>query len=218
VQPEFWHERWRFGQTAFHQNAVDKHLKTHGSLLELDADSRVFVPLCGKSLDLLWLRGQGSNVVGVEISEMALESLCAEQGIAARRTHVGDFDRYEDGKLQLLRGDFFQLTAALLGGVTAVYDRAALISWDPNLREAYVEQMAKLTPLGAKTLLIALEYPQPEMNGPPFSVGQDAVNRLYGKHSAIELLSREDILSNEPRFRSRGVTAMHEVCYLLTRR
>ena len=43
------------------------------------------MPLCGKSLDLLWLRDQGHLVIGVELSATAFEDFCLENGIPARR-------------------------------------------------------------------------------------------------------------------------------------
>ena len=74
MQPDFWHKRWQIGQIGFHQSAVDRHLKRYWPDLGLAGHSRVFVPLCGKSLDLVWLREQGHFVAGVEISATALGS------------------------------------------------------------------------------------------------------------------------------------------------
>jgi thiopurine S-methyltransferase len=177
----------------------------------------VFVPLCGKSLDLQWLRERGHSVVGAELSAGALESFCMEQGVPARRRPLDRFDVYEAAQLQLYRGDFFALTPELLGSFAAVYDRAALISWTPDLRTAYVAHVAALSRPGTQTLLIATEYPQAQMSGPPFSLDTEEINRLYSGTHSVQELSREDILANEPRLRSRGVTQLHEVCYRLTR-
>ena len=217
MQPEFWHERWRTGQIGFHQSAVDRHLNRYWPELGLAAHSRVFVPLCGKSLDLQWLRGRGHSVVGVELSAAALESFCMEQGVPARRRTLDGFDVYEAAQLQLHRGDFFALTPEVLGSFSAIYDRAALISWTPELRAAYVAHVAALSRPGTQTLLIATEYPQAQMPGPPFSLDAKEIHRLYSGSHSIQELSREDILANEPRLRSRGVTQLHEVCYRLTR-
>ena len=217
MQPDFWHNRWRKGQIGFHQSAVDGHLRQHWPELKLAGNSRVFVPLCGKSLDVLWLRECGHSMVGVELSNLALESLCMEHGVPAKRRILDDFDVYEALNLQLYRGDFFSLTPALLGSVSAIYDRAALIAWPPEQRAAYVEHIAALTLPGTQTLLITMEYPQTQMQGPPFSVTADDVDRLYAANHAIQELSRHDILAGEPRLRSRGVTQLHEACYLLTR-
>jgi thiopurine S-methyltransferase len=216
LRPKFWHNRWRLGQIGFHQAAVDRHLLEYWPTLALAADSPVLVPLCGKSLDLLWLESRHA-VAGVEISEIALESFCLEHGIAARRRILSDFEVYEAGKLRLYRGDFFALSRELLGGVAAVFDRAALISWAPELLANYVAHITSLTNPGTQTLLITVEYPQEQMPGPPFSVPADVVDRLYAPNHAIQLLSRHDILADEPRLRSRGITQLHEACYRLTR-
>jgi thiopurine S-methyltransferase len=217
VQPEFWHKRWHLGQIGFHQLAVDRHLKAYWPGLNLPANSRVFVPLCGKSLDLLWLRERGHSVVGVEISPAAVETFCLENGIVATRRLVGGFEIFEADNLQLIRGDLFELTPALLGGVAAIYDRASLIAWPPALRAPYVNQITQLTSPGTQTLLIAVEYPQSQMVGPPFSVTGDDIEDLYHQHHSIEPLGRHEIVDIEPRLRARGLTELREVCYRLTR-
>jgi thiopurine S-methyltransferase len=217
LQPDFWHERWRSGQIGFHQAAVDLHLQQYWPSLDLKSNSRVLVPLCGKSLDLLWLRDRGHCVTGVEISAIALEAFLVEHGVSARRRLGATFDTYEAEKLELFRGDFFSLTATLLSPIAAVYDRAALISWTSELRDRYVAHVTALTAAGAQTLLVTLEYPQSQMKGPPFSVAALDVERLYAPNHRIQELSRLDILAQEPRLRTRGVTQLHEVCYRLTR-
>jgi thiopurine S-methyltransferase len=217
VQPEFWQERWRTAQIGFHQAAVDRHLQAYWPTMKLAADSRVFVPLCGKSLDLLWLRDQGHRVSGVELSPVAVEAFCMEQGIPARRRSLEDFDVYEAERLTLFLGDFFKLTPAVLGKLSGIYDRASLISWTPALRAAYVEHVTALTNPGTQTLLIAVEYPPAQMSGPPFPVTGADVHRLYAAHHSIEQLARHEILDLEPRLKARGLTELQEVCYRLTR-
>jgi thiopurine S-methyltransferase len=217
VQPDFWLDRWRTAQIGFHQAAVDRHLKAYWPRLMLPANSRVFVPLCGKSLDLLWLQTSGYAVIGVELSPLALESFVMEQGIAARRRVIADFDVYEADGFTLFCGDYFKLTPALLGSVSAVYDRAALISWTPAARESYVKHLALLTNPGTQTLLIAVEYPQEQMKGPPFPLTRDEIEGLYASQYSIEELGRHEILELEPRLKARGLTELREVCYRLTR-
>src|SRR5208337_3607888 len=120
MQPEFWHERWRSGQIGFHQSSADRNLTRHWPSLRLARGSRVFVPLCGKSLDMLWLRDRGHRVIGVELSATAVEAFCMENGIPARRRVGAGFDVYEAPGLELFRGDFFGMTTAMLGAVDAV--------------------------------------------------------------------------------------------------
>ncbi len=221
MQAEFWHKRWRNDQIGFHQSSVDRHLIRHWPALDLARDpskrARVFVPLCGKSLDMLWLQDQGYPVVGVELSAIALEAFCMENGVPARRRVLDRFDVYEATGLQLFRGDFFALTPALLGEVAAVYDRAALISWTEELRVPYVSHLAALMRSGTPMLLIAMEYPQAQMSGPPFSLPREKVWRLYSPHFEIRETDRQDILAHEPRLRARGVTELVEVSYQMIR-
>jgi thiopurine S-methyltransferase len=217
VQPEFWLDRWRAAQIGFHQAATDRHLVAYWPSLKLPADSSVFVPLCGKSLDLLWLRDQGYSVSGVELSPIALESFCMEHGIPARRRLLPDFDVYEAERLTLFRGDYFKLTKSQVGNVSAIYDRAALISWTPALRSAYVNHLTSLTATGTQMLLISVEYPEAQMAGPPFPLTRDMIDALYAAHYSIELLGRHEILELEPRLRARGLTELREVAYRLTR-
>jgi thiopurine S-methyltransferase len=218
LQPEFWQRRWQSGQIGFHQSAVDQHLQRHWPDLDVAGDSRVFVPLCGKSLDLAWLWERGHSVVGVELSAAALESFCMEQGILATWRTIESFDVYEAARLQLYCGDIFELSAEMIGDFSAVYDRAALIAWPPELRAAYVAHLSTLTQAGTQTLLITVEYAQEQMSGPPFSVRPGDVDNLYSANHAIQELSRHDILANEPRLRARGLSRLQEVCYRLTRR
>ncbi len=217
MEPDFWHDRWRSGRIGFHQTSIDRSLRRHWPSLDLPAGSRVFVPLCGKSLDLLWLRDQGLDVVGVELSSTAVESFFLENGIPARRRVQGPFDLYEAPGIRLFRGDFFALTAGMLGDLAAVYDRAALISWTPALRGPYVEHLAHLLRPGIRMLLISLEYAQPQMAGPPFSVTADEVRRLFSPHFELEEIDRQDILEREARFRGAGIQELFEVCYQLVR-
>jgi len=217
VQPDFWLDRWRTAQIGFHQAAVDRHLKAYWPRLMLPAGSPVFVPLCGKSLDLMWLRDQGHPVKGVELSHVALESFLMEHGIPAMRRVLSDFDVYESDGFTLFRGDYFKLTPALLGSVSAVYDRAALISWTPAAREAYVKHLTSLTSPGTQTLLIAVEYPPEQMSGPPFPLTRDTIENLYARHHSIQELGRHEILELEPRLKARGLTELSEVCYRMTR-
>jgi thiopurine S-methyltransferase len=217
MQPDFWHERWRTGQIGFHQTMVDPSLERLWPRLGLGRGSRVFVPLSGKSLDVLWLRDQGHFVVGVELSATATDALLAENGIPARRRPQGSLDVYQAYGLELFRGDYFEITPTLLGDVAAIYDRAALISWAPESRKPYIEHLASLTSAGVQTLLIALEYPELEMSGPPFSVSAEEVARLYSPYFEIREISKRDILGDEPRLRAKGLTRLHEVCYHLIR-
>jgi thiopurine S-methyltransferase len=166
---------------------------------------------------MLWLRQGSHSVVGVEVSDVAIESFCMENAIAVRRGDLNGFAEYQAANFRLLCGDFFRMMTSDVVSCLGVYDRAALVSWAPELRTQYVEHLAKLTPSGCQTLLITVEYPQSEVAGPPFSVDSECVHRLYSAHHEIRRLQRKDILAEDARMRARGVTRLHEACYHLIR-
>jgi thiopurine S-methyltransferase len=215
MDPAFWLERWQQNQIGFHQGDINAHLQDFWGVLGLPHGSLVFVPLCGKSRDMLWLRAQGHPVLGVEISPIAVNDFFRENGLVPQRQHEGIFERCSADALEILRGDFFALAPAQLAAVAGVYDRASLIALPPEMRARYARHLAHILPARAEILLITLEYPQAQMNGPPFSVQQAEVEQLYGERYALRLLYTKDVLAENARFRERGLSALVERVYRL---
>ncbi|HQR51038.1 MAG TPA: thiopurine S-methyltransferase [Methylophilaceae bacterium] len=213
---DFWHDRWQNNQIGFHQGEANAWLQQFWPALAVAPGSRVFVPLCGKSSDMLWLRAQSYAIVGVEISRLAVEAFFAENGMPVTVSTQGEFSVYESDGIRLYCGDYFALTAQHLDGVCAVFDRASLIALPPEMRAGYARHMRQLLPPGSQTLLVAFEYPQAEMQGPPFSVQEEEVRALYAAHCDITLLHVADILAQEPRFRDKGLSRLQEKVYALT--
>lgn len=228
MDPDFWHERWRTRQVGFHQPAPHPFLERWWPSLEVPPGSRVYVPLCGKSLDMVWLAVRGHRVVGSELSEIAVAEFFGEHpqdagaaADAARHVTIdtrGAFKVHRRGAYELWQGDALQLTPELLGPVQAAYDRAALVALTPAMRETYVQNFAQLMPRGSRTLLVAFEYAQHVKAGPPFSVEPDEVSHLYGDAFRVEQLERIDIIGESPKFAAAGLSALYEVAYALTRR
>jgi len=218
MEETFWLERWERQEIGFHQRNINAHLLSLWPTLGLAAGDAVFVPLCGKSSDMVWLRAQGHPVLGVELSPLAIEAFFSENGLAPQRRRQGKFEVAEADGIRILRGDFFDLAAADLAEITAVYDRAALIALPPPLRERYAAHIAGILPPGTRMLLVTLEYPQEEMQGPPFSVSPAEVEQLYGPRGDVRLLRRDNVLSENRRFAERGVTSLHECAFLVTLR
>ena len=216
MQLEFWLERWQRNEIGFHQDAFNPHLQTFWPQLEL-AKGCVFVPLAGKSRDMLWLRAQGYEVLGVEISCLAVEAFFRENELQPEVSQSGCFTRYSVDGLTLLAGDFFELGKGDLANVIGVFDRASLVALPPLLREEYARHMGNILPPRADILLVTLDYPQLQMEGPPFSVAANEVARLYaGYYSVTELFSL-DVLAENPRFSARGLSAMYERVFRLRR-
>ena len=211
----FWHERWETQQIGFHEGQPNALLVEHADCLALGAGMRVFVPLCGKSVDLRWLRERGAAVLGCELSPVAVKAFFDEQGLAPRHTHSGAFAHWEADDIALLCGNFFDLSAAELAGCQSVYDRAALIALPADMRRQYAARLRELLTTGTRMLLITVEYPQSEMSGPPFSVSMEEVHALFAGHADIRHLASHERLENEPRFKQRGLTRLTEHAFCL---
>lgn len=179
MEHQFWLERWEQNQIGFHQNEINEYLSSHWEELGLAPGAPVFVPLCGKSLDMLWLRQQGHPVFGIELSEKAVTAFFEENAITVKVVRGPYHVDYLADDLKLRAGDFFALQAEDLQGVSAVYDRASLIALPPSMRLDYAQHMASLLQPGAHILLITMEYPAGALEGPPFSVDEDEVHKLF---------------------------------------
>ncbi|TPG48492.1 thiopurine S-methyltransferase [Rhodanobacter glycinis] len=218
MDPDFWHQRWREGRTGFHQDRPTPQLLKFWPTLALAPGSEVFVPLAGKSLDLVWLAAQGHRVLGVELSPLAIAQFFAEHGLTPQVHDSRYGSHYRAGEIELICGDVFGLDADVLADCAAVYDRAALIALPPPLRRRYVRELHALLPGGCRGLLITLEYPQHEKQGPPFAVPEAEVRELYGRDWRVETLERRDILAQQPGFVAEGVSALETVVYRLSKR
>ncbi len=217
----FWLERWSRGETGFHQQHVNPYLGYYygemGPPAEKRSEFRVFVPLCGKSKDLWWLQQSGYDSVGVECSELAVEQFFAEQQLNYSKMSMNSHVSYKTDKLEILLGDFFTLQADDIGSITDIFDRASLIALPVDMRRAYANKITEIQNPGTRTLLITLTYAENEMDGPPFSVTEEEVSELYSDNFRIEKLAVKNILEDEPGFKQRGLTALTETAYKLTR-
>jgi thiopurine S-methyltransferase len=217
MQTEFWEERWREGRIGFHQQQVHRFLARFYPALQVPEGGRVLIPLCGKSLDLLWLAEQGAEVVGVELSELAVAAFFAEQGLVAQRGTCGALESWQQGSITLLQGDLFTLTRGDVGPLAAIYDSAALVALPPEMHPRYAAKLAGLLPVGGRLLLTSYVYRQAEMAGPPFEVPLSEIKQLFGGAFSIELLHDEDALDLNPGLKDRGLTVLREFCCLLQR-
>lgn len=195
---ERWQQSWRDREIAFHQNVVNPHLVKFWQNLRLTAADRVFVPLCGKSRDLRWLADQGHTVVGVELSPLAVRAFFKENKMQPVRQKLGKFTRWEHGRISILCGDFFQLSAADLGEIAAVFDRASLTALPDEIRGAYIAHLKKILPASCKMLLLTTEEPdEGETQGQPFAIA-DEIASLYTNAFDIQLSHVESIFEPDP--------------------
>lgn len=212
MDADFWHRRWSSGQIGFHESQPNTFLVAHFETLAIPDGGRVFVPLCGKTLAIGWLLDQGYRVAGVELNRFAVEQLFDGLGRSPKVSNEGVFQRFSDDGIDVFVGDFFALDRALLGPVDAVFDRAALIALPEELRARYARRLIEAT-VAARQLLVSFAYDQRLMDGPPFSVPEDEVRRLYRDRFELRLLAEES-----PPGGLRQADVVREQVWLLTPR
>ena len=211
MDANFWHDRWASNEIGFHKSEANPLLVKYVDELSLAKGSRLFLPLCGKTLDIGWLLSRDYRVAGAELSAVAIEQLFAELGVTPTITTVGSLDHYRAPQLDIFVGDIFTVTPELLGPVDAIYDRAALVALPRDMRARYAEHLMTLTGQ-APQLLISFEYDQRVMEGPPFSVSNEEIREHYGQRYGIRVLSSLDVPGG-----LKGRCPAEEAVYLLVK-
>jgi thiopurine S-methyltransferase len=217
MHQDFWLERWQTGQIGFHQATVHPFLARWWPTLGMPSTARVYVPLCGKSLDMVWLAERGHTIVGSELSPIAIRDFFASQRLDPSRLEQVGFVRHSAGPYTILEGDALALTTDMTGPIEAIYDRAALVALPPDMRAAYAASLARLTSPGVQALLVAFEYPQEMKGGPPFSVAAAEIRELFEAAFTVREVERLDILAESPKFAEIGIPALHETAVVLGR-
>ena len=188
----FWHKKWEKNDIAFHESEANPLLVKYFKDLSLVKGSRVFLPLCGKTLDIPWLLSNGYRVAGSELSKIAIGQLFTELGVEPKISRVGEVDHYSAKNIDIFVGDIFHIYSKMLGPVDAIYDRAALVALPKEMRTRYTAHLTEITDK-APQLLICYEYDQSLMEGPPFSVSNKEVNQHYRDSYDLTLMESANI-------------------------
>jgi thiopurine S-methyltransferase len=212
---EFWMARWERGDTGWHKPNANPYLVRYWPEARVSPGARVLVPLCGKTLDMAWLAGQGYSVLGVECSPLAVTAFFAEAGLLPTSRDAGPFRLTEAGGITIACGDVFDLEHLDMRGVAGLYDRASLIALPPDMRARYAETLCRTLPEGTRGLTITIEYDQALRAGPPFSVGAAEVRERFGGRFAVTQLCDDDILAENPGFQAAGVPWLREHAFAL---
>ena len=192
MDSNFWHQKWESNEIGFHQRAVNPLLAEYINTLSLAEGDRLFLPLCGKTLDIAWLLSKGYRVAGAELNKPAVEQLFSELGIEPRISTLGNLDCYSAENIDIFVGDIFELSSETLGGVDAIYDRAALVALPDQMRNKYRSHLLEITH-SAPQLLLTFEYDQTVMEGPPFSISPDDVKQYYSDKYSLSLLKKIEV-------------------------
>ena len=218
MEHTFWHNKWEINQVGFHLDYVHPLLKRNLELFQVNGllkkQEKIFIPLCGKTLDIGFLLAQGYQIVAIELSEIAIKDVFSQLNIEAKISEWKNGRVYKGKNLTIYAGDYFTLSKEDLGGVSLVYDRAALIALPEKMRLEYAQHMAKITQY-CPQLLITLDYDQSIAGGPPFAVPTTEVEALYGGTYPIQLIEEADIIDEEPRFKAKGLTSFYQRAYKL---
>lgn len=207
MELSYWQSKWRKGNIGFHMKEGYPGLEQHWNALQAESPTPL-VPLCGKSKDLLFLAGKCRRVIGVEISEIAVQEFLKENNLKADKTSFADFSIYQTGNIEIWQGDFFKLPRHKLPPLDLIYDKAALIALPPDMRKKYAAKILKLVSPQTRILLHLFEYRRDEMSGPPFSVPMGEVEDHFGKRFTIRILERNELdLNNYKKFQNRGLNS-----------
>lgn len=200
-----WLERWRAGRTGWHEPAGNKSLRKHWSA----SGKRVLVPLCGKSSDLIWLEQQGNDVVGVELSEIAVAAFFEENALE-HEVIEGEMTAYvaRERPITIYCGDYFAFAEGPFDGY---YDRGALVAISPDLRADYVQHTRSLLSAATASLVVVVEYDQSVGSGPPFSMPPPAMLALWPELQRVK--AYDDMDNCPPKFREAGITEIFETVY-----
>jgi thiopurine S-methyltransferase len=192
MDASFWHNKWKNNEIAFHRNNPNPLLVAHIKTLSLKEGDVIFIPLCGKTLDIAWLLYNGYRVAGVELVESAIEQLFADLQIAPKISIVGEIKHYSAKNIDIYGGDIFAVSHELLGPVDAIYDRAALVALPEELRRRYTAHLIEITNKSPQ-LLIAYHYDQNIVQGPPFSISNEEVSQHYKECYNLTLIVSTDV-------------------------
>jgi len=189
---QFWYDRWESSRIGFHNSKPNPSLVAHVQELSLNAGDRVFLPLCGKTLDIGWLLAKGFQVVGAELSKIAIEQLFAEMEITPEVNDLGDALHYSAPMVDIFVGDIFDMTREMVGRIDAVYDRAALVALPVEMRKRYAKHLVELTNK-APQLLLTFTYDQAVMDGPPFSISEEEIKSHYDAPYTLLKIESHDV-------------------------
>ena len=208
-----WESRWQEGRIGFHLPEVNPYLIRHYREFLKNSPENVFVPLCGKTLDLPWLANIAKKVVGVELVSKAVEEFFTENKIFRSIQSAGKLQLFKSDTIDIFKGDFFDLTQEHTGFFEAIYDRGSIVALDSPERQKYAEHLLSFLVPGGRLLLITLEYEQDQMSGPPFSVPDKEIEMLFSQYGRLELFETSDIL--DIRLRKKGLDGILERVYQL---
>lgn len=212
MEAQFWKKAWDEGRIGFHRGEFHPELLKYFPLLEAKGEQSILVPLCGKTLDITWLSHQELYVTGLELCQKAVLEYFKDHAI---ENYEVEENTYTHQNITLEVGDFFNHNRE--SGYDFIYDRAAIVALPPEMRTRYAKKCLELLRPQGKSLLIAFEYDQSKIDGPPFNVSEEEINSLFGKEAKVELLDTQSEKPKNPKFQEAGLERFTQKVYLITK-
>lgn len=177
--------------------------------LKKDGNICVFVPLCGKTVDMVYLATSlSATVVGVEGVQKAIDEFILEnpslqiKPTLVEKNEEQKFSKFMGTNIELLSGDFFKVLPEDITSITStttpgepqlfdlVWDRGSMVAIEPKFRDTYVEVLSRLVRPGGIILLSAFDRrsgtEEAKKSGPPFSLNEKQIRELYEKELWVE--------------------------------
>ncbi|MFT5757302.1 MAG: thiopurine S-methyltransferase [Alteromonadaceae bacterium] len=216
MKPSFWHKCWERNALGFHQETVQPFLEQFLLPRLTSTTQHVFLPLCGKSLDMVWL-AQKMKVSGSELSEIACRDFFQEKDLPFQQHQHHDFTIFSHQNIELWQGDFFKLLPAELGNIDWIYDRAALIALPMSMQQQYAQHLSHFISDQTSLFLISLEFPQEELAGPPFSISSLKVVQLFSGFT-VDCIAEQELTDKKFAQRTFNVSHLVERLYLIKKK
>jgi len=207
VEISYWQSRWEKGNTGWHMDTVYPPLPNLWNHLGMNAEAQVLVPLCGKSLDLLWLADHCDTVTGVEVSPKALQYVMQEHNESFAQDYSHGFSIYRSDSLVLWQGDYAKLPADQIPSQDLIYDKASIIALPAEKRSRHANKTIELSNSDTQLLIQTFEYNQSEMSGPPFSVDEQELKKLFGHWFKLKCIHEQSKLEELQKFKRRGLSS-----------
>jgi thiopurine S-methyltransferase len=206
MELSYWQSRWKKGNIGFHLDEVYPGLVEHREALQISQESAVLVPMCGKSMDLMWLAERVRKVVGVEVSEVAVQDFFLDYNLSPVESSFAGFSIFKARNIELWCGDFFKLPVHKFQHPDLIYDKGAAVALPKKMRKNYSDIITSLASSTTELLIQHFEYPETEMNGPPFSVSPSEIEQLFGDVFSIKQLDKKSLNINRfEKFLNRGL-------------
>lgn len=207
-----WLSAWENGKAPWHQEEFHAILRKHTEKITNNlTNAKLFFPLCGKAVDILYLSQMGHEVIGVEYSELAVKQFFEENNIpfnAKLVPEVGVLYENNDCLIKIYCCDFFKFNSNLEKNFDGVWDRGALEAIEEAERGNYTRIVKTICKPNAGYLLETAD--RPPGVGPPYYVSSEDISTLFGLNSQPDQVAYEEA---PPEMKAVGCNGFFFYCF-----